>query len=58
MRPSIEELRPVREKYAQLKGDKAYLEEVYTEGAKKAAMASRKMLRKVYKRVGFVDRGF
>ena len=52
----VEELRPVRERYLQLQSDKAYLEKVYKEGAEKAQLASRKILRKVYKKVGFIER--
>ena len=35
--------------------DKAYLQKVYTEGAQKASYMARKTLRKVYKKVGFVQ---
>lgn len=49
-----EYLRPVREEFARLSADKAYLEQVYTQGAKKAFYASQKMLEKVYRKVGFV----
>ena len=52
----VEELRPVREKYLQLQGDKAYLEQIYKQGAEKACLASRKILRKVYKKIGFIER--
>ena len=52
----VEELRPVREKYLQLQGDKAYLEQIYKAGAEKAQLASRKILRKVYKKIGFIER--
>ena len=38
--------------------DKAYLQQVYTEGAQKASYVARKTLRKVYKRVGFVEKPF
>ena len=46
----------VREKYLQLQGDKAYLEQIYKQGAEKACLASRKILRKVYKKIGFIER--
>lgn len=52
----VEELRPVREKYLKLQGDKAYLEQIYKAGAEKAQLASRKILRKVYKKIGFIER--
>ena len=34
--------------------DREYLEKCYTEGAEKACRATAKMLRKVYKKVGFI----
>jgi tryptophanyl-tRNA synthetase len=52
----VELLRPVREEAARLLSDKAYLEKVYTEGAAKAAYAANKTVRKVYKKVGFVQK--
>ncbi len=48
------ELAPVREKFAQLSNDKAYVEDVYKKGAEMAAKIAAKTLRKVYKKVGFV----
>jgi len=51
-------LKPVREKYTLLMNDKAYLEQCYTEGAKKALEISRRTLEKVYHKVGFIKRGF
>ncbi len=48
------QLAPVREKFAQLQNDKAYVEEVYKQGAETAAKIAAKTLRKVYKKVGFV----
>jgi len=50
----VECLRPVREKYDQLSGDKAYLVDVYTKGAEKANRIAHRTLNKVYKKVGFV----
>lgn len=47
-------LRPVREEFKRLSSDKAYLEEIYTEGARKAHTLSTRTLEKVYKKVGFV----
>ena len=52
----VELLRPIREEAERLIADKAYLESIYKEGAEKAARASAKTLRKVYKKVGFVER--
>lgn len=54
----VEALRPIREETDRILSDKAYLESVYTEGAKKASYIARKTLRKVYKRVGFVEKPF
>ncbi len=50
----IEELRPIQERMAQFKNDKAYLEKCYREGAEKASYVARKTLSKVMKKVGFV----
>ncbi len=49
------ELAPVRERFNQLSKDKAYVEEVYKNGAEQAARIAAKTLRKVYKKVGFVS---
>ncbi len=54
----IETLRPIRENAERMIADKAYLQQVYTEGAQKASCVARKTLRKVYKRVGFVEKPF
>ena len=48
-------LQPVREEYARLIADKAYLKECYTNGAEGAIRLSRKVVSKVYHKVGFVD---
>ena len=52
----VEMLRPIREEAQRILKDKAYLESVYKMGAEKAAYAASKTLRKVYKKVGFVQR--
>ena len=52
----IEHLRPIREESQRLLKDKAYLEGVYRDGAQKASYVAEKTLRKVYKKVGFVQR--
>jgi len=49
-------LRPVREEAERIMKDKAYLEGVYRAGAEKASYVAEKTLRKVYKKVGFVQR--
>ena len=51
----VERLRPVREEALRIISDKAYLEEVYTQGAQKASYVANKTLRKVYKKLGFVQ---
>ncbi len=53
-----ETLRPVREKYNDLMKNKDFLEKTYTESAKKALYISSKTMDKVYKKMGFVKRGF
>ena len=52
----IELLRPVREETERLVKDKAYLETVYRAGAERAEHTANKTLRKVYKKIGFVQR--
>ena len=54
----IETLRPIREEATRLLEDKAYLCSVYTEGAQRASNIARKTLRKVYKKVGLVEKPF
>ena len=54
----IEALRPVREESERLIADKAYLKQIYTDGAMRASAVARKTLRKVYKRIGFVEKPF
>ena len=50
----VELLRPIREKTEEILKDKAYLEDVYTDGAQRAQRIARKTLDKVYRKVGFV----
>jgi tryptophanyl-tRNA synthetase len=52
----VECLRPIREESERIMKDKAYLESVYKAGAEKASYVANKTLRKVYKKVGFVQR--
>ncbi|MCR5654570.1 MAG: tryptophan--tRNA ligase [Lachnospiraceae bacterium] len=49
----IEQLRPIREEAERLIKDKAYLNDVYLQGAERAAYIANKTLRKVYKKIGF-----
>lgn len=54
----VETLRPIREKYVDLLKNKDYLENVYAIGASKAEKEARRTLRKVYKKVGLIERKF
>ncbi|HSQ33624.1 MAG TPA: tryptophan--tRNA ligase [Peptostreptococcaceae bacterium] len=54
----VENLRPIREKYEDLLKNKDYLQMVYAQGADKAEKNARKTLRKVYKKVGFIEKKF
>ncbi len=49
-------LEPVRTEFARLSADKEYLKKCYTEGAEKALRYSQRIVSKVYRKVGFVDR--
>ena len=53
---TVEMLRPIREEAERILKDKAYLEKVYKDGAEKAAYVANKTLRKVYKKIGFIQR--
>ncbi|NMB06874.1 MAG: tryptophan--tRNA ligase [Tissierellia bacterium] len=52
----IKELYPIQEKYNELINNKDYLEKVYSEGREKAEYVAMKTLRKVYRKVGFIQR--
>ncbi len=52
----VEELRPVQQKFAELSKDKEYIEGIYKKGADKAAYLANKTLRKVHKKIGFIER--
>ena len=54
----IETLRPIREEAERMIADKAYLKDVYTDGAQRASAVARRTLRKVYKKVGLVEKPF
>ena len=54
----IEALRPIRENAERMISEKVYLQDVYTKGAEKASAIARRTLRKVYKKVGFVEKPF
>jgi len=52
----IELLRPIREETEKLHADKSYLENVFKNGAEKASLTANKTLRKVYKKIGFIEK--
>ena len=52
----IGEIGPIRDRFHEIRSDKAYLEEVYQQGAEKASRRASKILRKVYKKMGFTPR--
>lgn len=52
----IECLRPVQQRYNELSKDKQFLESIYKEGAQKASHMATRTLRKVYKKIGFIER--
>lgn len=52
----VEGLRPVRERFKEIREDKDYLEKVYRDGAEKAQKLAIKTLRKVHKKMGFIPR--
>ncbi|MCL2579953.1 MAG: tryptophan--tRNA ligase [Oscillospiraceae bacterium] len=49
-----EHLRPMQEQYAKIFADKAYLTEIYKQGAERALTISKRTMQKVYKKVGLV----
>lgn len=53
-----DELKPIRERYEDLRKNKDYLESVYKTGAEGAYKISNRTLNKVKRKVGFVDRPF
>jgi len=52
----VEELKPLQERYRQIRADKAYLNAIMKEGAETAYANSQRLLRKVYKKIGFAPR--
>ncbi len=54
----VELLRPIREESTRMITEKDYLRSIYTEGAERATAVARRTLRKVYKRIGFVEKPF
>ena len=51
-------LRPIREEASRMMADKEYLKGIYTLGAEKASYAAKKTMRKVAKKIGFVEKPF
>ena len=51
----VEYFRPIKEEYARLIADKAYLGEIMKKGADKAARTAYKTLSKVYRKIGLVQ---
>lgn len=49
-------LQPLRDRYNEIVGDKAYLEGIMKKGAETASYLARKTLSKVYRKVGFYQR--
>lgn len=54
----VEMLRPIQQKYDEYMANKDYLASIYTESAKKALALSSRTLDKVYRKIGYVKRGF
>ena len=52
----VETLRPIREEAEHILSDKAYLEQIYADGARRASAVAERTLRKVYKKVGLVQK--
>ncbi|MBQ3276301.1 MAG: tryptophan--tRNA ligase [Oscillospiraceae bacterium] len=52
----VETLRPIREEAERIIRDKAYLEKIYRDGAERASYVAARTLRKVYKKVGLVQK--
>ncbi|MEN8148879.1 MAG: tryptophan--tRNA ligase [Planctomycetota bacterium] len=52
----VESLRPLQERYDEIRSDKSHLEALMAEGAAKAERRARKILSKVMRKVGFVPR--
>ncbi len=52
----VEGLRPLQERYAAVRDDRGYLDQVLGEGASAASARSRRTMDKVYKRLGLIAR--
>lgn len=51
----IEELKPIQDEVNRLLSDKAYLESIYRKGAEKANYVANKTLRKMQRKIGFIQ---
>lgn len=49
-------MRPIRERFNEIRNDKAYLESVYRDGADKARSIAYKTMSKVHRKMGFIPR--
>lgn len=54
----VETVKPIKDQYEYLLSNKDYLEDIYAKGAQKAEYQARKTLRKVYKKVGLIEKKF
>ena len=50
----VDTIRPIREEYDRLIKDKAYLQQIYKNGAESSHRLAQRTLKKVYKKVGFI----
>ncbi len=48
-------LKPVQDRFKEIRGDKSYLAEIYRDGAARASYLARKTMSKVYRKMGFVN---
>lgn len=51
----VEELKPIQDKVNELLSDKSYLESIYKKGAEKANYVANKTLRKMQRKIGFIQ---
>lgn len=51
----IEEIKPIQERFNEIMGDKSFIEKVIKDGAEKAQYIANKTIRKVKKKVGFIN---
>ena len=49
-------LAPIQERFNTIRSDKAEMERIYRDGAEKARYIANKTLRKVYKKVGLIEK--